>query len=258
MLNQLCFHVVFTNFVGMKDNFGKYTRERVSDIPFDVNDPIYLEYKEKVPQFAGQAVYIYSFVKQRMVYAFGWEDLLGYKDEEITLLKIVSCSSKRHINFSNELNDKALQFLKTKKKDLDKYSFTIEVEKIHKNGEVVPLFSRIGVYKSYQGNILEVIGISEKIHARKLGNVMQYAAFGPEKEGFEDTLNEQLFNKLGISRKEKEALELASKGYAFKEIAFKLGVSQSAIEKRIIPLYKRFNVKSLPHLVSFAYDNYIL
>ncbi|APZ45241.1 helix-turn-helix transcriptional regulator [Polaribacter reichenbachii] len=242
----------------MRESFGKYTRERVSDIPFDVNDPVYSTYKEKVPHFFGQAVYIYSFEKQRMVYASGWEDLLGYKDKEITLLKIVSSSSKRHFNFSNELNDKALQFLKTKKEDLDKYSFTIEVEKIHKNGEVIPLFSRVGVYKSFKGNILEVIGISEKIHTRKLGNVMQYAAYGPEKNGFEDTLNEQLFNELGISRKEKEALVLASKGFAFKEIASKLGVSQSAIEKRIIPLYKRFNVKSLPHLISFAYDNYIL
>ena len=87
---------------------------------------------------------------------------------------------------------------------------------------------------------------------------MQYAAFGPELSGFEETLNEQLFNKPGISRKEKEALELAAKGYAFKEIASELKVSQSAIEKRIIPLYKRFNVKSLPHLISFAHNNQIL
>ncbi|WP_299062865.1 LuxR C-terminal-related transcriptional regulator [uncultured Polaribacter sp.] len=242
----------------MKDNFGKYTRERVSDIPMDSNTAIYKEYKEKVPQFIGQASYIYSFEKNRMLFANGWEDLLGIKDEDITLLKIISSTSKRHANFSNELNDKGLQYLKNIKVDLDKYSFTIEVEKIHKNGEIIPLFSRIGVYKSYNGNILEIIGVSERIHSRKLGNIMQYAAYGPITSGFEESLNEQLFNELGISRKEKEALELASKGYAFKEIAEKLNVSQSAIEKRIIPLYKRFGVKSLPHLISFAYDNHIL
>lgn len=253
--------MLFRNFYyycNMKENFGKYTRERVSDTPYDINDPIYKEYQEKVPQFIGQAVYIYSFEKQRMLYAFGWEELLGYKDEEITLLKIVSNTSERHFNFSNELNDKALQFLTNINKDLEKYSFTIEVEKIHKNGDIIPLFSRVGIYKSNKGKILEVIGISERIHSRKLGNIMQYAAFGPETSGFEETLNNQLFNELGISRKEKEALELASKGYAFKEIANKLNVSQSAIEKRIIPLYKRFNVKSLPHLISFAYNNHIL
>lgn len=177
----------------------------------------------------------------------GWEELLGYKDEEITLLKIVSATSKRHFNFSSELNDKALQYLSAVKANLDKYSFTIEFEKIYKNGNIVPLFSRVGVYKSHKGTVLEIIGISEKIHTRKLGNITQYAAFGPQTSGFEESLNDQLFNQLGISRKEKEALELAAKGYAFKEIAKKLNLSQSAIEKRIIPLYKRFNVKSLPH-----------
>ena len=242
----------------MQNDYGKYTRERVSDIPFDVEDPIYDLYKEKVPHFLGQAAYIYSFEKGRMLYACGWEDILGYKDDEITLLKIVSSTSKRHFNFSNELNDKALLFLKNVSEDLEKYSFTIEVEKIHKDGSIVPLFSRVGIYKSAQGKISEIIGISQKIHARKLGDVMQYAAFGPEKSKFEETLNNQLFNSLAISRKEKEALELASEGYAFKEIAHQLKVSQSAIEKRIIPMYKRFNVKSLPHLISYAYDNHIL
>lgn len=248
----------FYIFVFMKNNFGKYTRERVSDIPFDAKDPVYKEYKEKVPQFIGQAVYIYSFEKNRMLFASGWEEMLGYKDEEITLLKIVSSTSKRHFSFSNELNDKGLLFLKKIKEDLDKYSFTLEVEKIHKNGDIVPLFSRVGVYKSSGGTILELIGISEKIHSRKLGNIMQYAAYGPITSGFEESLNEQLFNELAISRKEKEALELAAQGYAFKEIGEKLCISRSAVEKRIIPLYKRFNVNSLPHLISFAYDNQIL
>jgi len=242
----------------MENDFGKYTRERVSDLPFDYNDPAYEQCKEKVPQFIGQAVYIYSFEKERMLFANGWEELLGYKDEEITLLKIISITSERHSKFSNELNDKSLRFLKTIKKDLDTYSFTIEVEKKHKNGEIVSLFSRVGIYRSDKGEILEVIGISERIHSRKLGNIMQYAAFGPEKSKFEESLNIQLFNELAISRKEKEAVELAAKGYAFKEIGEKLNVSQSAIEKRIIPLYKRFNVRSLPHLISFAYDNHIL
>ncbi len=242
----------------MNDDFGAYTRVRVSDTPIDYNDPIYEEYKNKVTNFIGQAVYIYSFEKNKILYASGWEDLLGYKDEEITLFKIVSITSKRHSNFSNELNDKALKFLLNIKKDLVKYSFTIEVEKIHKNGNIIPIFSRVGVYKSHEGNVLEVIGISEKIHSRKLGNIMQYAAYGPEISIFEETLNHQIFNELCISRKEKEALMLAAQGFAFKEIGNKLNVSQSAIEKRIIPMYKRFKVKSLPHLISFAYDNDIL
>lgn len=242
----------------MSKDFGEFTRIRVSDIPYNSEDSCFKEYKNKIQSFIGQAVYVYSFEKNRMLYANGWEDLLGYKNEEITLFKIVSLSSKRHFNFSNELNDKALQFLLSKNKDLEKYSFTIEVEKIHKNGQIIPLFSRVGIYKSRNGKILEIIGISEKIHSRKLGNIMQYAVYGPKLSGFEETLNQQLFNEMAISSKEIEVLEFAAKGFTFKEIACKLNVSQSAIEKRIYPLYKRFDVKSLPHLISFAHDNHIL
>jgi DNA-binding CsgD family transcriptional regulator len=228
----------------MKNKLGEYTRDRVSNIPFDANDHFYKEYREKIALFVGQAVYIYSFDQNRILFANGWEDMLGCKDEEITLLKIVNSTSKRHSSFSNELNDKGLQYLKNIKENLNKYNFTIKVEKIHKNREIVPIFSRVGVYKSSDGNILELIGISEKIHSRKLGNIMQYAAFGSETSRFEESLNEQLFNELRISRKEKEALELAAKGFTFKEIADKLNVSQSTTEKRIIPLYKRFDIKS--------------
>ena len=52
----------------MSNDFGKYTRDRVSDNPVDFESTTYLEYKEKVPQFLGQAVYIYSFEKNKMLY----------------------------------------------------------------------------------------------------------------------------------------------------------------------------------------------
>lgn len=70
--------------------------------------------------------------------------------------------------------------------------------------------------------------------------------------------DKSLFKHYALSGKEKQALDLVAVGFSFKEIASEFQVSQSAIEKRIIPLYKRFDVKSLTHLVSFAYDNHIL
>jgi DNA-binding NarL/FixJ family response regulator len=129
---------------------------------------------------------------------------------------------------------------------------------LHKNGTPVPFVARVGVFSSEGGHITAIIGRFQVNRSIVFGKVMRYAAYGPEKSEFEDELNKTLFYKMAISLKEKEALALVAKGYSFKEIAHMLGVSQSAIEKRIIPLYKRFDVKSLTHLVSFAYDNYIL
>lgn len=242
-----------------KTSDGNYTKLRVSNLPFNKNSPEYIHYKNTIPTFGGEAVYVYSFKEEKIIYANGWFNLLGYEDQEITLLKIVSITTPRFSKFTNELNDKALQFLKTKSEDLEKYSFTLETEKIHKNGEHIPLFSRIGILKSEGGKVTEIIGISQVIKSIKIGEIMQFAAYGPtEVEEFEDSISKELFNHFVISRKEKEALQLAAKGMAFKEIAASLGVSQSAIEKRIIPMYKRFGVSSLPHLVNFAHINHIL
>lgn len=241
-----------------KKNFGDYSKNFISDVPADQESDEAQYFNQTIPRFPEEAIYIYSFKLNKMVYASGWEEVVGYKDDEINMLAIVNMSAPEFAPFSHDLNDKALKFIHNKTKDLEKYSFTIELKKIHKNGTLVPIVARVGVYSSENGKVTAIIGRFQVNRNLIFGKVMRYAAFGPEKEKFEEELNKILFSHLAISDKEKEALALVAKGYSFKEIAHELNVSHSAIEKRIIPLYKRFNVKSLTHLVSFSYDNSIL
>jgi len=238
--------------------YGDYSKSFITNIPADTTCEEYLGFKKTIPKFPEEAVYIYSFKQNKMIYAYGWEEVLGYRDDEINMLTIVSITSPEYAPFSNELNDKALMFIQGKSQDLEQYSFTIELKKIHKNGNHIPLISRVGVFKSENGKMTEIIGRSQIARSIKFGKVMKYAAYGPEKSEFEEELNKVLFHHYAISRKEKEALALVANGLSFKEIANHFSVSQSAIEKRILPMYKRFDVKSLTHLVSFAYDNHIL
>lgn len=237
---------------------GDYTKSFVTDVPADLKSEEASFFRKTIPRFPDEAIYIYSFKENKMIYADGWDEILGYKDDEITMLTIISITSREYAPFANELNDKALKFIMGKNEELEKYSFTIELKKIHKNGTAVPLISKVGVFGAERGAITAILGRSQINRSIALGNVMRYEAYGPEKSEFEEELNKQLFNYYAISRKEKEALELAAKGFSFKEIAKHFNVTQSAIEKRIIPMYKRFNVKSLTHLISFAYDNHIL
>ena len=156
-------------------------------------------------------------------------------------------------------NAKTIEFLLSRKTGIKDYSFTVELKKIHKDGSVVPMEAKIGILTvDENGGVDYIIGrfrINRNIH---FGIVMRYDVHGPDKEEFEKVINKAVQKFLTISGKEKEALSYVAKGYSFKEIADKLGVSASAIEKRIQPLYKRFNVKNLAHLVSFAYENHIL
>lgn len=237
---------------------GDYTKSFITDIPADLKSERSSYFRNILTRFPEEAIYIYSFKENRMIYADGWEEILGYKDDEITMLTIISITTPQYAPFSNELNDKALKFINERSEELEKYSFTLELKKIHKNGSHIPLISKVGVFESENGMVTSIIGRSQINRSINLGNVLKYEAYGPDKSDFEEELNKQLFNHYAISRKEKEALAMVAKGYSFKEIANHFNVTQSAIEKRIIPLYKRFNVKSLTHLISFAYKNHIL
>lgn len=241
-----------------KPNYGAYSKSMITAVPADLGSDEALYYKSHLQRFPEEAIYIYSFAKGRMIYADGWNELLGYPDEEINMLTIVSITAPEYAPFSNEFNDKALMFIQRQTENLEQYSFTLESKKIHKNGTPVPLIERVAVFSAENGQLTEIIGRYQINRSIKLGRVMRYEAFGPEKSEFEEELSKTLFESYAISRKEKEALELVSKGYSFKEIAHQFGVSQSAIEKRILPLYKRFDVRSLSHLVTFAYENHIL
>ena len=74
---------------------------------------------------------------------------------------------------------------------------------------------------------------------------MRFVSYGPITEDFEAELREGPFSHLSVSEKEREALTLVAKGYSVKQIADLLKISHSAVEKRIIPLYRRFDVYSL-------------
>lgn len=237
---------------------GEYSKSQISDVPADLNSDIAREYENAITKFPDEAVYVYSFKENKMLYAKGWEAILGYKDDEVTMLKLVSITTPEYAPFVNDLNDKALQFARKQKEDFKKYSFTIELKKFHKSGLAIPLIWKVSVY-NFEGNeMTEIIGRAEVNKSINLGKVMRYAAYGPEKSKFEEKLNEELFHHFAISRKEKEALALIAKGLTYKEIADTLKLSLSAVEKRVMPLYKRFNVKSSAHLISFAYENHIL
>ncbi len=239
-------------------SIGDYSQSYITDAPCNPASEAYKFYDQTVPTFPNEGVYIYSFEEGRMLYAKGWEDTLGYKAKEINMLAITNMSAPKYATFVHELNDKALMFILGKKTKLESYGFAIEFKMNHKDGHEVPVKATVRVFDGSGGAVRAIIGRFQVDHSLRFGNVMRYSGYGPDKDEFEEALNKTIFKDLTISGKEKEALNYVAKGFTFKQIALELNVSQSAIEKRILPLYKRFNVKSLSHLVSFAYDNHIL
>src|SRR3954467_14320655 len=109
-------------------SYGSYSRGFITDIPADLSSPQANYFRQTLPKFPEEGIYIYSFKENRMLYADGWEEVVGYKDQEITMLGVVNMTAPSFTSFVNELNDKALMFIHNKCTDLEKYSFTIELK----------------------------------------------------------------------------------------------------------------------------------
>lgn len=241
------------------DELGKYSKSFITNISADPSEELAKQFKDTILKYPEEGVYIYSFKEGRMLYTDGWEEVIGLPNEKITMLHIVNMSAPDFAPFVHEINDKALKFLHQRNERLKEYGFTIELKVMHKDGSEVPVVAKVSVHGTAENGKLEsIMGRFQVNRSLRFGKVMRYAAHGPEKGAFEADLNESLFYQYHISKKELDALRLVSQGFAFKEIAVQCNVSQSAIEKRVIPMYKRFEVKSIAHLVSFAYENFLL
>jgi DNA-binding CsgD family transcriptional regulator len=239
-------------------NFGEFTKQKIDDQPADLLSKQALYFKSTIIRFPNEALYIYSFAENKLIYTDGWDEVLGYNNQTITLNNIIDATTPEFANFSKELNDKAILFILSKKDRLEDYSYAFEVKKMHQNGTQVPMQVRVGVFTAKEGKIETVIGRFQVNESLIFGKIMNFATYGPHKNNFEEELNKSLFTQLVISEREKEALKLASKGLSIKQMSEALFITKSAVEKRIFPLYKRFNVNNLPHLISFAYENHIL
>ena len=212
-----------------------------------------------ITRLPNEGIYIFDFHKGKILYANGWKDVIGYQNDEISMRTIISLTSNDYIDFVREINDKALYFLHQRNSRLTEYHLSFDIKMKHKNGIDVPVSVLLQVFATTPyGELSQIIGRFRRDDKLRLGKVRSFTAHGPDKDIFERSLNNRLLYNLRISNKELEVIYLLAQGKTYKEIAFDLDISISAVEKRIAPLFKRFSVKNNAHLVGFAYENDLL
>ncbi|KPM49207.1 helix-turn-helix transcriptional regulator [Jiulongibacter sediminis] len=240
------------------NNYSSSLSTILTDLTADSRSPRNKELSKKFFRFPEEAIFIYSFIEDRIVYADGWPEVLGYGNEEMNMHLYIAITTEEFASFTNELNQQALQYIAIQSEDLELHGYSMQLKKYHKDGREVPLVANVNVFKTLDGKITEIICRSMINRNLKFGKVMQYSTYGPKKDNFEDKLNKDLFSNLTISLKEKETVGLLAQGKSYKQIAAEQNVTISAIEKRIAPLFKRFDVNGVAHLISFCHENYLI
>ena len=208
--------------------------------------------------FADEAVYIYSLVDMKICYADGFESLLGYDDKEISMRLLVSITTPDFTDFIQEMNNQSLAFILGRQEHLNQYCCTIESKKYNKQGEEVSLIESVRVYKTKENRVTEVLG-RYKLNPRVPNPRLKYFhASGPGIEELVEKMREFENTELQVNNKQLEILQFLAKGMIVNEIAIRLGMSKSNIEKKIYSLYKKFDVQNQKELIAFAHKNELL
>jgi DNA-binding NarL/FixJ family response regulator len=205
--------------------------------------------------FSDEATYVYSLKTKKIMYAKGWMELLGYANEEISMHLLVEITTPDHKEFIQEINNQALAFILSKSANLLEYSCTTECKKLSKQGEEVALLESVKVHKSLKGKVVEVIGTYKRNpRTPHLGNKYLQAS-GPGIETLVEKMKLVAGNEALIKVRERKILKMLAQGKSMKEVAEVLFVSKSAIEKTVMPLYRKCNVRNLVELIAYAHKN---
>jgi DNA-binding CsgD family transcriptional regulator len=221
-------------------------------------DPVDNPSYRNIEVFADEAIYIYSLMDRKILYAKGFGSLLGYDNQEISMRLLVSITTPDFTDFIRKMNNESLAFILQQREHLNEYCCTIESKKYDKQGKEVSLIESVRVYRTQGNRVTEVLG-RYKLNPRVPNPRNRYFhASGP---GIETLVEKMLAfepNELIVTYKQLEILQFLAKGMTLKEIAIKLVMSKSNIEKKIYSLCKKINVQNQKELIAFAHKNGLL
>jgi DNA-binding CsgD family transcriptional regulator len=182
-------------------------------------------------------------------------ELLGYENEEISMHLLVEITTPDHKEFIQEMNNQALAFILSKSANLYEYSCTTECIKFNKQGEEVALLESVKVHRSLKGKVVEVIGTYKRNPRMPHPGNKYFQASGPGIETLVEKMKLVAARDAIINGRERTILKMLAQGKSMKEIANALYVSKSAIEKKVMPLYRKCNVRNLVELIAYAHKN---
>lgn len=211
-----------------------------------------------ITTFSDEATFVYSLENKKILFAEGWLHLLGYSNEEISMQLLVSITTPDFKEFIQEMNNQALAFIFSKSEYLHSYSCTIESKKISKSGEVVPLIESVRVFRSSGGKVLDVIGTYKRNPRFPNPGNKYFQASGPGIEEFIEKMEQVASRGTLVNDQEQKILHMLANGKTMKEVAVETFVSKSKVEKMLIQLYRKFNVRNLTELIAYAHKNGLL
>jgi DNA-binding CsgD family transcriptional regulator len=235
---------------------GKYTQAFLSDKKMKANSIEADFFNKKIEVKPNEALYIYSFKGNKMLFTKGFEAVLNKKDNDISIVDLNSMHTPHFEEFMYEFNDRLLLFLYNNNENIETFSSNVII-KI--KGVDTALMLNTKVYKTDEnGNLISIIGRNTLDKKLNTTDVIQYSLIGDFKEDFLDTINNDLNFTRCISLFNIKIISLFEEGKQSNEVSKILNISEEKINTNIEKLLKRFELLNLNELIEFSKSNCLI
>lgn len=215
---------------------------KITDIvKFDLNQPeeILKEFGDMIPGF----LFIVDFehIENSYLNTYGHK-ALGYSRDDLALMGLEWWTKVVHPDHHLQVQE-VIQFFQ----DYPKKQYANLHKVITRKGQELLLYSVIKPFwYDDSGKVARVIGVSLPIGPKDSDTFKKHFL------GNEPFIKKNGNTLAGLSKREKEILELISKDFKASEIAMHLGISEHTVNSYRNKLLKKLNVKTKAGLVVFA------
>lgn len=237
---------------------GDYYKAHVTSNPADLNSKEAMDIKKQIAYGEDEAVYIYSFKKNKILFAAGFQDLIGYPDNEVNVMNIYNIYDSKYSTLLHHFTDQTLHFLHHNKINGDFSTYAIS--NIYNKNTKLTIIKTVSIYeKDKNNNFISGIVRFKKIENMKYNSIFQYGIIDSSKKiniFTNNIIDFKVDNSINIH--EIKLVELLDNQMSINNISKHFECSEAQINLAINNILIRFKCKNTQELISFAKQNEII
>lgn len=246
-------HPAFTHTQPIDDS--RYITAFVTDLKPELSSEEAALLKTQIVVPPDEAAFVYCFERRKIIFATGFEALLGYPDEEMTLLHYMALTTPRYAGFMHELARESLDYvLNPHPKPKDACCLSIELYKYHQDGTEVPCSSSFELLECYGSTVKKTVARLRHLPDMVRGNVIRYTTYSKCVNELEQRLRYANLGQPFISYREMAQLQsISDRMQPFTK------VSMNEEETELVQvLCRRFGALEVKQLLAYAKQNQLI
>ncbi|MBP7513405.1 MAG: hypothetical protein KA791_02585 [Flavobacteriales bacterium] len=208
-----------------------------------------------MPLFPDQFIYVYNYSEGRMLYARGFPEVLGYKNEEVDIELLYRIFHPDDAPIVARINTAVIEAMTRIRRPLDPFELCLTVDyRVRKaNGQYIKVLRQTAVFDSdpETGEVISTFSLCKDISTIKSSNSIGWQVKGRGADLLDLNALEDLMPKLQYrpTMREMEVIRKLAEGKSSKRIAHELHLSEHTVAAHRRNLLKRTGLKNTAELV---------